>query len=68
MVVGKLIGLALALPLTRLLQNLLFEVKPNDPTTLASVALAVILTSLLASYFRARRATRVDSMVALRYE
>jgi putative ABC transport system permease protein len=67
-VIGTLFGLALALVLTRLLNSLLFEVKTNDPAILVSLAFGLLLVSLLASYIPARRATRIDPMVALRYE
>ena len=66
--IGCGIGLVGSLLLTRTLRSLLFEVSPNDPLTLAGVTLLLILTALLASYIPARRATRVDPMVALRHE
>jgi len=66
--IGLTIGLAVALALTRLMSTLLFEVSPIDPATFAAVALCVILAALLACYIPARRATKVDPLVALRYE
>ena len=67
-VVGLAIGLAGALALTRLMHTLLFEVSPSDPITFGAVALCVILAALLACYIPARRATKVDPLIALRYE
>lgn len=67
-VIGTAIGLAGSLLLTRTMSSLLFEVSPNDPVTMAGVALLLILIATLASYIPARRATRVDPIVALRYE
>ena len=67
-VVGLTIGLAGAFVLTRLLAALLFETSPTDPVTFGVVALCVILATLLACYIPARRATKVDPLVALRYE
>jgi putative ABC transport system permease protein len=67
-VIGLTIGLAGALALTRLMTTLLFEVSPTDPLTFGAVALAVILATLLACYIPARRATKVDPLVALRYD
>jgi predicted permease len=65
---GVAIGLALSLATTRILTKLLFEIKPNDPATLAVAAGLVLAVTLAASYIPARRASRVDPMVALRYE
>jgi ABC-type antimicrobial peptide transport system permease subunit len=66
--VGTVLGLVGAFLLTRTMSSLLFEVSPNDPLTIVGVALLLMLVALLASYIPARRATRVDPMVALRYE
>jgi predicted permease len=66
--IGLTIGLAGALALTRLMTTLLFEVSPTDPITFGAVALSVILATLLACYIPARRAAKVDPLVALRYE
>ena len=67
-VVGLTIGLAGALALTRLMSTLLFEVSPTDPITFGAVALCIIIAALLACYVPARRATKVDPLIALRYE
>jgi putative ABC transport system permease protein len=66
--VGLTIGLAGALALTRLLASLLFEVSPHDPLTFGGVTLCVVLASLFACYLPARRAIKVDPLIALRYE
>jgi putative ABC transport system permease protein len=66
--IGLAIGLAGAFALTRLMTTLLFEVSPADPFTFVAVALSIIFATLLACYIPARRATRVDPLVALRYE
>jgi predicted permease len=66
--IGIAIGLAGALALTRFLQSQLFEIKANDPLTFAGVAILLMVAALLACYIPARRATRVDPMIALRYE
>jgi putative ABC transport system permease protein len=66
--IGLAIGMIGASMLMRLLQDLLYEVKPMDPATLLAVSVILIAVSTLASYIPAQRATRVDPMVALRYE
>jgi putative ABC transport system permease protein len=66
--VGVVLGFLGALWLTRLLQQLLFEVEPTDPLTYAGVAIVLALSALVACYIPARRAARVDPMIALRAE
>jgi predicted permease len=66
--IGLAIGLAGAVVATRLLTKMLFEVKPGDPMTYAGVVVLLAVVALAASYIPARRATKVDPLVALRQE
>jgi len=65
---GLCIGVVAAVVVTRWMSSVLFEVKPTDPLTFAAVAMVLGTVAFLASYLPARRAMRVDPMVALRYE
>jgi putative ABC transport system permease protein len=67
-VTGIILGLVGSYGLTRLMATLLFEVKPTDKITYVSVSVGLILIALIACYIPARRATKIDPLVALKYE
>ncbi len=66
--IGTVVGIGISLGLTRLMANLLFSVSAADPITFAAVAIVLALIAMLACYIPARRALRVDPMLALRHE
>jgi putative ABC transport system permease protein len=66
--VGAVLGLAGAYAATRVMSSLLFGVTPTDLTTFIAVPLVLFVVALMASLVPARRATKVDPLVALRYE
>jgi len=67
-VIGVAAGIAAAFGLTRFLSGLLFGIKPTDPMTYIIVAALLSAIAFLATYIPARRATKVDPAIALRYE
>jgi putative ABC transport system permease protein len=66
--VGATVAATVAFGVTRYLASMLFQVRANDPVTMIAVAILLTLVALAACYIPARRAMRVDPIVALRYE
>ena len=67
-VIGAGIGIAVGLSVTRLMENLLVGVTPSDPTTFTAIGVLFMAIAFMASFLPARRATRVDPVVSLRWE
>ena len=65
---GIAIGVAVALATDRLVSNMLFGIRPDDPLTLVVTVILLLAVATMAGYLPARRASRVDPLVALRYE
>jgi putative ABC transport system permease protein len=66
--IGALIGIALCAGVSQILKSLLFGISTHDPVAFIGVPVVLLSVALVASYVPARRATKVDPMVALRYE
>jgi ABC-type antimicrobial peptide transport system permease subunit len=66
--IGIVIGLVAAFGVTRFMTSFLYEVRPTDPMTFTAVSLLLMAVALLACYMPARKAMKVDPMIALRYE
>ena len=66
--IGMVAGLLLAIPATRLIRGLLFQVGPNDPATFIAIGVTLTAVAMVASYLPARRGTRVDPVVTLKAE
>jgi len=66
--IGVGVGVPVVLYVARFAKTFLFELSPADPLSVAGASLALLLVALLAGYLPARRATKVDPLVALRYE
>ncbi len=67
-IIGVVVGLPAAFVLSRLTESLLFGVTPTDPATFVAIPLLLVAAATLASYIPARRATKIDPVIALRYE
>src|SRR5579859_3213872 len=67
-IAGAMVGIGVAMGVTRFLKSMLYDIHANDPATIAGVAILLTLVAVAACYIPARRAMRVDPMVALRYE
>ena len=67
-ITGAIVGIGVTLGVTRYLNSMLYDIHANDPATIAGVAILLTLVAVVACYIPARRAMRVDPMVALRYE
>jgi putative ABC transport system permease protein len=65
---GAMVGIAVSLGVTRYLGSMLYDIRANDPATIVGVAILLTLVVAAACYVPARRAMRVDPVVALRYE